>query len=185
LGVADIIRERIAKVGFGGDEAKRIVGSPWMQQQLRPIFDDQKSFDQFVNSVTKETTMFNTRRSLLGGSPTAERLEDQQGSEALIAGAKGVKNLAFGNILPAIENFYRAYRNAGIRPSPELNAQIARILFDPSASLDPIVHSTATRLIENMRPVKAMGAVAGAAEVGKSTTQKPDYVSNLARSVSP
>jgi hypothetical protein len=39
LGAADAIKEKIARTGMGGDEAKRLIGNQYTQQQLRPLFD--------------------------------------------------------------------------------------------------------------------------------------------------
>jgi hypothetical protein len=48
LGAADALKEKIAKTGMGGDEAKRLIGNQHTQQQLRPLFDiDALPYDFF------------------------------------------------------------------------------------------------------------------------------------------
>jgi hypothetical protein len=97
LGAADAIKEKIAKTGMGGDEAKRLVGNQYTQQQLRPLFDAQPDYDRFIKSVTAENRMFETRQRLVGGSQTAERLAEDTGSEGAAGHAiRGTVALAEG-----------------------------------------------------------------------------------------
>ena len=54
LGVADMLRERIAKTGFTGDESRAIVKNAWTREQLRPIVKSEEEFNKFVEAVMFE-----------------------------------------------------------------------------------------------------------------------------------
>lgn len=132
LGAADLIRERIEKTGIGGDEAKAIIRNERNRQQLRPLFDTDEKFDKFVNAVTNERAMFETRRSVLGGSDTARRGAEDATSDLgpFIDAAHGVKHAMSGNALASLSAFMRARRDLGVRSNPKLNLEIARLLTD-------------------------------------------------------
>ena len=68
-----MLKERLAKAGLSGDEAKQLIKNPWMRDQLRPFFKDGDDFGKFVDAVTAESKMFQTRFETLGGSATAKR----------------------------------------------------------------------------------------------------------------
>jgi hypothetical protein len=132
LGAADAIKEKIARTGMGGDEAKRLIGNQYTQQQLRPLFDRQQDFDRFINSVAAENRMFETRQRLVGGSQTAERLAEDNAPEgatghairagvALAEGAPGAAGLSAMKALGAMTR----------GESPAVNAAAARMLFRP------------------------------------------------------
>jgi hypothetical protein len=138
LGAGDALKEKIAKTGMGGDEAKRLVGNQYTQQQLRPLFDRQADYDRFINSVTAENRMFETRQRLVGGSQTAERLAEDGGNEgaaghmvragvAAMEGAPGAAGLSAMKALGA----------ASRGESPAVNSAAARMLFRPQT--DPQV----------------------------------------------
>ncbi len=125
IGVADMLTERMMKAGFSGDEAKALIKNEWTKQQLRPYFKSDKEFNAFVDSVTAERQMFGTSQKMLGGSETAERVAEDQTSAALGA-AKGM--WATGLFHKAV-NMFKMYQELGLKPNPELNEKIARILF--------------------------------------------------------
>jgi hypothetical protein len=138
LGAADALKEKIARTGMGGDEAKRLIGNQYTQQQLRPLFDTQKDYDRFISSVTAENRMFETRQRLIGGSQTAERLAENGGNEgatghairgavALAEGAPGAAGLSAMKALGALTR----------GESPAVNSAAARMLFRPQT--DPRV----------------------------------------------
>jgi hypothetical protein len=131
LGVADVIRERLAKTGLSGDEGKALIKNPWMRDQLKPIFKTPKDFEDFVNSVTHESMMFKTKQDMLGGSQTASRLaEDTAGEHQLTGGMiKTAQHLGTGSWFSAAKTAWQTYRDLGLKNNPELNEKIAEILF--------------------------------------------------------
>lgn len=131
MGVADLLKERLAKGGFTGDESKQLVKNPWMRDQLRPAFKEKSDFDAFVDAVTTERKMFDTKGATLGGSPTAGRgAEDAtSGAENMGRLAKFGALLASGHPIKAISGMWKAYQDLGLKPNPELNEKVAQILF--------------------------------------------------------
>lgn len=138
LGAADAIKEKIAKTGMGGDEAKRLVGNQYTQQQLRPLFDTPQDYDGFINSVTAENRMFETRQRLIGNSATAERLAEDAGNEGAAGHAiRGAVALAEGAPGAAGLSAMKAVGALSRGESPAVNAAAARMLFRPQT--DPQV----------------------------------------------
>ncbi len=134
MGVADVIKEKLAKTGLNSDEAKSIIKNQWMRDQLRPSFRTQAEFDGFVDSVAAESKMFKTKFDTMGGSQTAERgMEDSNAGKDLLAGAGIAGKVARGSYLSAAADFWRLHRDLGLRPDPKMSEVIAKILFSPNA----------------------------------------------------
>lgn len=129
LGVADMLKERLAKAGLHADEAKQLIKNPWMRDQLRPAFRSPEDFNSFVDAVTQETKMFETGRKVLGGSQTAEREAEDQTAGQLTSGADIMGKLAKGQLFGAAKTTYQLLHDMAIKPNQELNAKIAEILF--------------------------------------------------------
>lgn len=141
LGAADIIREKILRTGFHGDEAKAIIKSPWMKQQLRPLFESDESFRDFVQAVTDERTMFESRNKLIGNSATQERAAEDASNDKLglaVKTAKGVTDLYTGRIWNTVSTLVQLKKDLGLRQNPQLNEAIAKLLFDPNVDLEKI-----------------------------------------------
>lgn len=133
LGVADVLRERLAKAGLTSDEGKQIIKNQWLRDQLRPVFRSEADFNAFVKSVTDESAMFGTRRNVLGGSQTAGRLAEDESAANMVSadGAHLAGQLATGHFMSATKTAVRLWRNAqDKRGNPKLNEQVARILFE-------------------------------------------------------
>lgn len=186
LGVADAIRERVAKTGLSGDEAKAIIKNNWMRRQLQPIFRTPQDFDAFANAVTNEQKMFGTKYEMLGNSATAKRLAEDQSGENLLAagGAKIAENVATGHWLSAAKNAIRMYRDVGIRPNPKLNEQIAKILFGTPIDAQSEVGQRLTGQFVPQQPPRAgvFPTAAGniAASLGAANPLAPGSASPLA-----
>lgn len=129
-GVADRLREQLAKAGLHGDEGKQLLKNSWMREQIRPAFRSPEEYDKFVDAVATETKMFEKGRKVLGGSATAERAAEDAGTDPVLAGAKFMFK-AKSNPFGAVKDAWQLYRDMGLKPSPELNAKIAQILFSP------------------------------------------------------
>jgi hypothetical protein len=123
---------------MGGDEAKRLVGNQYTQQQLRPLFDSQPDYDRFINSVTAENRMFETRQRLVGGSQTAERIAEDAGNEGAAGHAiRGTVALAEGAPGAAGLSYMKALGAMSRGENPAVNSAAARMLFRPQT--DPQV----------------------------------------------
>lgn len=133
LGAASALRKAIAKTGTNGDEAKRILGNDYARQQLDPLFDSKEKLDTFINNVTAERTMFNTRYDTFGNSRTASRVAED-GDKRIEAGlhaADAVSHTASGNIFSALHAGWRARRAMRGLMDPRVNEEIAGILSTP------------------------------------------------------
>jgi hypothetical protein len=139
IGAADLIRERILKSGVSGDEAKAIIKSEWAKQQLRPLFKSNDEFNRFIDSVTRERQMFETKRQVMGGSQTAERVaEDSRGDllDTGLAAAEAAGHATSGNAVGTLRALMRVWSK--VRNDPALNEAIARILFNPEVDFSDL-----------------------------------------------
>ena len=166
LGVADMLRERLAKAGLSSDEAKQLIRNPWMRDQLKPVFRSSEDFTNFVDAVSQEARMFGTRREVLGGSQTAARTAEDQGGSMLEGGAHIAGKLASGHLFSAAKTAYQMWRDLGLRPNPELNSKISEILFTtdlPEDVVNQLVTGAGRVLKSNPAFAKAAVGITGAA----------------------
>jgi hypothetical protein len=159
LGARDALAQRIAKTSAGGNEALRIVGNQHIQNQLRPLFNSDAEFNSFIGRAQLESAMYRTKQNTLGNSRTFRRLANEAADEGSgLSGALGSAAQAGGAImahepfaaLPALMRTGRAIAQRITRPSPEVDAQIARMLY----SGEPAQNARALEAIRNgKRPV--------------------------------
>jgi hypothetical protein len=169
LGAADAIKEKIAKTGMGGDEAKRLIGNQYTQQQLRPLFDRQADYDRFINSVMAENRMFETRQKLIGGSQTSERLAEDIGSEGASGHAlRGTVALAEGAPGAAGLSYMKALASLTRGESPAVNAAAARMLFRPQT--DPTRNLRDVLLAQEQRTRPRLVSIPASAAIGSNPT---------------
>jgi len=153
LGAGDTLREKLFKAGFHGDEAKSLIRNAWMKKQLRPFFDTDDQFRDFVNAVTDERTMFENKYGLTGGSPSAERLsEDASNIDMADKAGKGVDEAFSGKIWGAIKTLRALAKDMRLKQNPELNEAIAKLLFDPKVDLDKIALPSKVKNAPTQRP---------------------------------
>lgn len=170
MGVADLLKERLAKGGFTGDESKQLVKNPWMRDQLKPAFKDKSDFDAFVDAVTTERKMFDTKNQTLGNSATAGRLAEDEvsNSEGMGKLAQFGAQLASGHPIKAISGMWKAYQDLGLRPNPELNEKVAQILFSTKIPEDAIrmLRKGIARRVSNPMEEPASSISSGSARMG-------------------
>jgi hypothetical protein len=136
LGAASALRKAIAKTGAQGDEARKIVGNAYTRMQLRPLFDTEESFDNFISSVTAESNMFKTRFRVLGGSQTGARLAEDLSplNEAALSAGKAALSASRQNPVGLVMHGVNALKSLKRAGDPALNASIARALTSPAAN---------------------------------------------------
>jgi hypothetical protein len=133
LGAANTLRRAVQKAKFSADEAKAIINSDDMRNQIRPLFDNDADFGRFVDSVFAEGRMFGTRFNALGGSQTAARRAEDTSPEieAMIHAARGMLHAKVGNAV-GVANALRSVREAAAAARQrKLNPGIADILTTP------------------------------------------------------
>lgn len=183
LGLADMLKERLAKTGLSGDESKSLLKNAWMRDQLRPVFKSSSDYDKFIDAVTSEHKMFGTKASVLGGSQTAERMAEDNADPTLAIGGRLATALAHGQTLSGAlfstaKETWKFYKDLGLKPNPELNEKIAQILFTTNFPKDS---SLARKLTGNAssaltNPLAGAADVASAASVGAAPAIVPDVV---------
>lgn len=164
LGVADVLKERLAKTGLSGDEAKALLKNSWTRDQLRPVFRSKEDFDKFVDAVTTETKMFSTGQKLLGGSQTAERVAEDTAESPLMQSGSILHKLAAGRLFSAAKEAFQFYQDIGMKPNPEMNAKIAEILFTSNL---PKESSAAQKLMGGIKPSPLAGVAQGVLNAGR------------------
>jgi hypothetical protein len=122
LGAADALLEKIAKTSVGGDDSKRLVGNSYVQDQLAPLFPRKSDFNKF-------------RHSVIGGSDTARRVAEDGSpmKDAALSGAKAALHAAHGNLVSSGRHVFNSMQSLADRRTPEVNAEVARLLTQPIA----------------------------------------------------
>lgn len=169
IGVADKLREQLGKTGISGDEAKSILKNPWVESQLRPIFKSLWDYEGFVDSIAKESRMFEANTSIRRGSQTAERMAEDHGDDHTLAsgGAEIAKSLASGEWVGALRKYLRMKRDLGLRQNPELNERIAKLLFSTEPDLTAIETGSRGNYLE--RPAAQLQAATPALVPGAAS----------------
>lgn len=134
LGAAESKLDQMNAAQKSADKSKRIVNSDKDETRFRMLFKDKDTADRFINSVEAQRTAFETRNKVSGGSPTAERLgEDQhEGMEQFLKTVDNISRATSLNPIEVVRALYRQKRDLGLRPNPALNAELVRILTDPN-----------------------------------------------------
>jgi hypothetical protein len=154
LGAAGTLKKSLARTGMGGDEAKRVVGNRYVQDQVRSLFENQKDADRFLNSVTAENRMFETKHKLIGGSHSAERLtEDNAIPEGVVGNAFRTGAAVFEGAPVAAGLSAMKMLGAMTRgESPAVNSAAARMLLRPQT--DPQVFRTLQDVLSAQQQLK-------------------------------
>lgn len=139
LGAANELKTQLAKTSSGGNEALRIMGNNYKQQQLRAIFPNA---DQLLGPAGAENTMYGTKQAVLGNSATAARLAQDQSGEGpgvLRPLAEALTGFATHEPVMAAKSGYSAlqsiFKGNGAM-TPEVGDKIAGALLqsDPMAA---------------------------------------------------
>ncbi len=167
IGVADMLKERLAKTGLSGDEAKAIIKNPWMRDQLRPWFRSREEFDKFTDSISTETQMFETGRKVLGGSQTAERVAEDTSVENAYSAAKVMRDITHGpwGAVRAAVDAWRLFRDLGRGNDPAFNEKITQILFSTQIKPEMASKLTGQTPLNLVNPLEKTGQSVSAAGV--------------------
>lgn len=195
IGAVRAVRDLINKTPDGADVVKRIFGSPQKRKVLEQVFPDPALYNEFVERMGHESTMFNTAREVLGGSQTADKLAaasknaiddpflaklfNPDTKALLLAGA----NAASGRMGTALIHGSALVNNRlGKGMTAPVREQLGNRLFDPTQatstlrSIEQVGRKAAQRskLLRRLGGVGAllgMSAGAGAAVYGTSDEQ--------------
>lgn len=80
LGYLDTMMGKIGKAKKSTDKVESVVGAENMDDVLEVIFEGQPdALAKFLNRIEREQVMTQTKRTVMGGSPTADKLVDEKG----------------------------------------------------------------------------------------------------------
>ena len=131
MALGETIRDTVMKYNLRGDEAKAILKSLDMQEKIRPFFRSDKDFNEYINAITVEKTMFEKGVEMVKGAQTADRLAGdnlaklQQG----VAVGQVAKDVATSHISDAIQKTIAAWQKMKGAQNPELNEAMAKLMF--------------------------------------------------------
>ena len=91
-GLGKAIRDEVAKVSEGANPYKRVLGSPEKKKRIASVLSP-KQFEALDKSLRAEDRLFKMRNEVLGGSPTASKLEAKNMIGSAIEGADNVMQL--------------------------------------------------------------------------------------------
>lgn len=163
LGAANALKAKIASAPPGANEAARLASSQAARDQLRPLFPDDASFEKFMTAVNNENLMFTTKAATIGNSATAGRVAEDDTKETgggnlmgdLVETAGGLMGDQPLATVFGAGKLARRFMAGGNKPpqSPEVNAQIAKFLFNPDMAGN---QSTLARILALGKPKPPM-----------------------------
>jgi hypothetical protein len=148
LGASNRLRADINRAPDSGDEVKKIVNSNAMRSQLRPLFNSDAEYNQFLAHAQDEKQVFQTGLDITGNSATARRLgavaaeAPESGTSmaipaatmALASGAGIPHALAVGGAVAGghgFRNWYQGQRQLAAGVSPEMQNAAASLAMAP------------------------------------------------------
>ncbi len=155
IGLKAKLVDLMESAGASADEARKIVASEGMRRKIMPFFPNEAVATQFLDNVAAESRIFRTNYDLIGNSKTAGRqaedvnsLFDAVGS-ALHTGVQAMHGNYF-NVVRGVRNTLGALGD--LRRNPEINAEIARLMFEPIIGGDQ--PSGSMKLLQNWMSYK-------------------------------
>lgn len=173
LGAASALRDQLRKKGIESPTVKGLADTALgteLQSKFRPLFSSEAEYDGFIHAVSAERGIYEKEAKYLSSQQSlVQPTEDDYNKAAAAAFAvTAVGNVASGRFIHAIAETIRTMRNYGIRTNPELNKQIARLLFSPevgatehAAVLQEAEHPSRIRPV--LKPLSVVGGL-GAVE---------------------
>ena len=164
-GVARNLYGQIMKPSSNFNSAQRIIGSPEMEAKLRPLFDNQASYDLFSNAMQRESQLFKQANHVLGGSPTAK---NQFAREALDSDG-GVGEAMLTAVTGGWASSLSSMAMNLIRKG-QMNEKMTGKLADMLMAKDPHEVAAVVKMLEDFNTAAIpRAATIGAAEAGAVT----------------
>ena len=134
LGAAEALRATLANQRDGTNKVAQAFGSPAIRAKIAAMMrGNPEGHADFVRYLANEGAMFTTRQRSIGGSQTAERLENgsEQVGQHIAEALHAAKNLAHGNLV----SFMASAARHLMKVNPELRGQVLdearRIVLNP------------------------------------------------------
>lgn len=126
-GAAQSIMNAIKSTPDTGDAARRITGNQLLRERLRPMFDKEREYREFISQFGREGQLLSTERRIAQGSPTARRMALQKNGmdERLVDVAASARQ----GMIPFLGSTYTHARDWASGISPDVNASLAQMLM--------------------------------------------------------
>ena len=158
LGLAQTLREMANSKGPLAAEFDRLAGSKYgatsTRDKLRPFFRSEEEMNSLVNAVADEIRMARVGNEVLAGSQTASRVaEDTRGMTGEDLAHAGI-SATLGHPVGAVHRLVNAITRHAFQPSPEVNAEISRLLGSAETELtvDPTGKLILRRPVQGLMP---------------------------------
>lgn len=122
LGVVRGLQDVVENTRDVTDVTGRLFGSQTMRDKIKAVFPDGKAFSEFKKFMQAEAMMAETRKVVLGGSPTA-RIQAEQRR----LGGLALEEAISGNVTSAILRTVLSSIRREV--TPEVSEQLGRLLF--------------------------------------------------------
>jgi 7-cyano-7-deazaguanine synthase in queuosine biosynthesis len=140
LGAAQTLINNAETTGRTGNAVSRIAQSVRAQKQLKPLFDSDTDYDNFIAGINRANTRMETKTATIGNAATAGRLAEDEGggasaNPALAGAAEAAAGAMTGESIPVasgVWNMVKGLTTNGPPRSPAVNAAIAKMLFNPN-----------------------------------------------------
>lgn len=143
MGAAEAKVDAVERAPDASDKSKRVINTERDRKRFRILFGSDTEADNFINSVARKRTAFETKQAVKGGSQTAGRqIEDADHAPLGLHAAHGASQVAGGNWIGAAKTFYNLKKDLGLRNNPQMNSEIARLLLEhnfPAGSGDSLL----------------------------------------------
>ena len=144
IGAARSLRDKVLNTPDTADTVKKIFNTPLMREKLRTVFPSNEEFNAFEKMMNTESTMFQTRSSVMAGSRTAPLQAEMLDAVSNVASVGKIgTDILQGNFgSAAMGAISKLKSNKGL--SPEESEALAKILFSRSGdkNIKSIMSST-------------------------------------------
>ena len=152
IGVAQALKDAIAEGSVTSPTVRRLSSSSFdsmMKERFKPLFKNDTQFNDFIDAVTGERRILESKTRYKGGSQTAERDADAAAQDRRTQDLAAAASHAFhGNWISAAKKLLESKKQLGLINNAEANAEMARILFDDKFDLNSPVGRALTELLE-------------------------------------
>ena len=170
-GAARALKDMIDKTADNTDATGRLFGNKLIREKLRPLFETQRAFNEFRQAVERESAFSRTRRTVMGGSPTA-RIEAEKADMAVDPGV--AVTAAQGNYLQAGSQLLRNVMAKVKTPPAQTAQELSGMLFTQDQARNQVLLRELLRRHQMGQAQRNASAVLGGAGLGVL----PQYLSS-------
>lgn len=137
MGAAEALKDTIAKGSVTAPEIRGLAKGSFdsmIKERIRPLFSDEAGYNRFLDAVTGERKILESRTRYRGGSQTAERETDalDHAGHAMQA----ARHVLTGDLAGTIRSAIEARRMLGIRKNAAVDEAMAKLLYDAGIDLN-------------------------------------------------